>query len=190
MAHSSHARSSISIDLFNLPSLLDKRRQTTMFCDFPNDFFLPDGKNSRLSQIVNKQIFGTQTPDGNEGVGVKIRYLEHAYGTKYYLVDQINGNINAIYNNNIEPTDFVGHFSPFDLEQLEFDIWRLADHCKGEDDSVFDEDRVQAIQETPVPQQPSHLKELHTFHELRTLTHDGKIFMVEQCTNLYFQWVE
>ena len=39
-------------------------------------FFLPDGKNSRLSQIVNTWTFGRLTPDGNEGVGVKISYLE------------------------------------------------------------------------------------------------------------------
>ena len=79
MAHSSCARSSILIDLFNLPSLPDERRQTTMICKFPNDFFLPDGKNSRLSQIVNKWIFSRQTPDGNEGVGVETTYLEHTY---------------------------------------------------------------------------------------------------------------
>ena len=50
-----------------------------MICEFPNNFFLPDGKNSRLSQIVNKWIFNRQTPDGNEGVGVEIAYLECTY---------------------------------------------------------------------------------------------------------------
>ena len=33
----------------------------------------------------------------------------------------------------------------------------------------------------------SHLK---PFHELREMVHDGKIFMVEQCTNLYYDRVE
>ena len=77
MAHSSHARSNVWIDLFNLPLLPDERRNTTMINDFPNDFFLPDGKNSRISQIINKWIFGRQTPDSNKGVGVEIPYLEH-----------------------------------------------------------------------------------------------------------------
>ena len=56
MPHSSHTRSNISIDLFNLPSLQDERRSKTMISEFPNDFFLPDGKNSRISQIINKWI--------------------------------------------------------------------------------------------------------------------------------------
>ena len=54
MAHSSHTKSSVSIDLFNLPPLLDARRQSTMQCKIPNDFFLPDGKthdSARLSII-------------------------------------------------------------------------------------------------------------------------------------------
>ena len=50
-----------------------------MISEFPNDFFLPDSKNSRISQVINKWIFGRQTPDGNEGVRVEIPYLEHAY---------------------------------------------------------------------------------------------------------------
>ena len=83
MAHSSHARSNVLIDLFNLPSLPDERGSTTMINKFPNDFFLPDRKNSRISQIFNKWIFGRQTPDGNEGVGVEIPYWECAYGTNY-----------------------------------------------------------------------------------------------------------
>ena len=68
MSHSSHARSNILIDLFNLPSLLDERRSTNMISEFPDDFFLPDGKNSRISQVINKWIFGRQILDGNEGV--------------------------------------------------------------------------------------------------------------------------
>ena len=83
MARSSHARSNVSIDLFNLPSLPDERRSITMISNFPNELYLPDRKNSKISQIINKWIFGRQTPDGNEGIGVKIPYLENTYGTKY-----------------------------------------------------------------------------------------------------------
>ena len=79
MAHSSHTQSSVSIDLFNLPPLPDTRRQSTVASSISNDFFLPDGKNSRLSQIVNMWTFDRLTPGGNEGVGLEIAYLEHAY---------------------------------------------------------------------------------------------------------------
>ena len=78
--------------------------------DLPHNFYLPDGKNSKISQIINKRIFGRQIPDGNEGVGVKIPYLECAYDTQYCMVDKINGNICAIHENSIEPTDYCGWF--------------------------------------------------------------------------------
>ena len=81
MASSSRTKSSVSIDLFNLPPLPDTRRQSTMQCKIPNDSFLPDGKNTQLSKIVNNWTFDRLTPDGNEGVGVQMDHLECAYGT-------------------------------------------------------------------------------------------------------------
>ena len=104
---------------------------------------IPDGKNSKMSQIINKWVFDSQTHDGNEGVGMEIPYLECAYGTRYYVIDTINGNINAIHNNKIEPTDFFGHFSPFNLRELEFNVCRIVDHHNSEDDSRLDEERRQ-----------------------------------------------
>ena len=47
-------------------------------------------KSSTNGYLVGK-------PDGNEGVGVEIPYLEHAYGTKHYVVNKITGNICAIH---------------------------------------------------------------------------------------------
>ena len=79
MAHYSHTKGSISIDFFNLPGLPDERKATIMSCEISNDFFLPDGKNSKLSQIINTWTFVRLTHDGNEGVGVKISYLQCAY---------------------------------------------------------------------------------------------------------------
>ena len=131
MAHSSHTKSSISIDLFNLSLLPDMRKHSTMICEIPNDFFLPDGKNTQLSKVVNTWTFDRLTPNGNEGVGVKIDYLEHAYGTRYYVIDKVN--INAIHDESLELTEFKGHFSPFDLENLEAKICRLANGKDEED---------------------------------------------------------
>ena len=109
-----------------------------MYNKFPNDFYLPDGRNSRISQIVNKWIFGRQTPAGNESVGVKIPYLEHAYGTKHYVVDKITGNI---HQDNVKPTDFFAHFGPFDLKELEFDVCRISDHHNSDNDSRLERRR-------------------------------------------------
>ena len=146
--NSSHTKGSISIVLFDISGLPNERRQTTMFCEIPNDFFLPDRKNSRMTQIVNTWTFGRLTPGGNEGVGVKISYLEHAYGMKYYVMDQVNGNINAIHDDSLESTESVGHFCPFDLEELELKVCKITDHHEGQDDSRLDEDKRQVTQST------------------------------------------
>ena len=89
MAHSSRTKSSVSIDLFNLPPLPDTRKQSTMICKIPNDFFLPDGKNTKLSKFVNTWNFDRLTPNGNEGVGIQLDYQEHAYGTRYYVINKV-----------------------------------------------------------------------------------------------------
>ena len=133
MAHSSHTKSNVSIDLFNLPLLPDTRKHSTMICKIPNDFFLLDGKNTQLSKVVNIWTFDRLTPNGNEGVGVKLDYLECTYSTRYYAIDKVNGDINAIHNESLELMKFKGHFSPFDLDNFEAKVCRLA-HGKDEED--------------------------------------------------------
>ena len=150
-------------------------------------------RTPKMSQIIKKWIFDRQTPDGNEGVGIEIPYLEHAYGTRYYVIDTINGNINAIHNNKVKPTDFYGHFSPFNLRDwdLEFNVCRIADHHNGENDSRLNEKRRQVPQEeAPAPLQSAQQRPLRPFHELRHMTHEKQVFSMEKCTNLYFHCVE
>ena len=151
MAHSSRTKSSVSIDLFNLPPLLDTRRQSTMQCKIPNDFFLPDGKNKQLSKIVNTWTFNRLTPNGNEGVGVQIDYLECAYGTRYYVIDKVNGQINAIHDDSLELTEFKGCFSPFNLDNLESKVCRLAIGDKYEEDVFESQDTPQRHYSDPNP---------------------------------------
>ena len=91
MARSSHSKGSVSVDLFNLPTLPDKRRVATSYLDIPIDFYLPDRKNSKISKIVSRQAFDRQTPDGNEGFVIEIQYLERAFSTNTYLIDKETG---------------------------------------------------------------------------------------------------
>ena len=126
MARYSHTKISVSIDLFNLPPLPDTRKHSTMICEIPNDFFLPDGKNTQLSKVINTWTFDRLTPNGNEGVGVKLDYIECAYGTRYCVIDKVNGDINAIHDESLELTEFKGHFRPFNLDDLEARICRLS----------------------------------------------------------------
>ena len=107
-----------------------------MICEIPNDFFLPDGKNMQLSKVVNTWTFDRLTPNGNEGVGVKLDYLERAYGTRYFVIDKVSGDINAIHDESLELTEFKGHFRPFDLDDLEVRICRLSKRAGDKEDEA------------------------------------------------------
>ena len=80
------------------------------------------------------------TPNGNEGVGIQLDYLERAYGTRYYVIDKVNGDINAIHDVSLKITEFKSHFSPFDLENLEAKVYRLALSNKDEEDTIESQD--------------------------------------------------
>ena len=129
-------------------------------------FFLPNGKNSRLSQVVNTWTFDRLTPNGNKGIGVQINYLECAYRTKYYLVDKVNGQINTNHDDGLELTKFMGHFSPFNLNELEIKLCRLADQNEDEDDF-------------PEPQQPPEAQDsdsnsgLHSIEDITGMGFDS-----------------
>ena len=83
------------------------------------------------------------TPNSNEGVGVQIDYLECAYRTRYYIVNRVNGQINAIHDDSLELTEFKGHFSPFDLDNLEFKVCRLAVRDRYEENLFEHQDTFQ-----------------------------------------------
>ena len=76
------------------------------------------------------------TPNGNEGVGIQLVYLECMYGTRYYVINKVNGDIYAIHDISLKLTEFKGHFSPFDLENLEAKVCRLALGNGDERDAV------------------------------------------------------
>ena len=134
MARSSRTKSSVSIDLFNLPPLPDTKKHSAMISEIQNDFFLPDGKNTQLSKAVSTWTFDRLTPNGNEGVGIRLDCLQRAYGTKYFVIDKVNGDINAIHDESIELTEFKGRFRPFDLDELEIKIDRVSKRARDEED--------------------------------------------------------
>ena len=119
MSCSSRTKSSMFQSISSTYHLLpDMRKHSTMICEIPNGFFLPDGKNTQLSKIINMWNFDRLTPNGNEGVGIKLDYLECAYGTRYYVIDKVSGDINAIHDESLKITEFKGHFSSFQSRQL------------------------------------------------------------------------
>ena len=62
---------------------------------------------------------------------------------QYYIIDKVNGQINAIHDDSLEVTEFKGHFSPFDLDNLESKVCRLAVRDKYEEDLLEHQDTFQ-----------------------------------------------
>ena len=193
MARSSHSKGSVSVDLFNLPTLPDKRRVATSYLDIPVDFYLPDGKNSKISKIVSRQAFDRQTPDGNEGFVIKVQYLKRAFGTNTYLIDKVTGSLFALHDDHIESTGLCGSECVFDLQELEFHICDLADQRNGEDDTVSVAEERQTKQapqhQTPdAPPSPGPLTipdNFPMYEEWENLTHQGVSFTIFlQATNI------
>ena len=66
------------------------------------DFYLPDGKGSRLSEV--HQIKTTEkSPDGHPAVLLILDNLRAKYDTKYYLLDRYSGYLYAAGGETIGP---------------------------------------------------------------------------------------
>ena len=66
---------SVSIDLFNLPPLPDKWNEEESYMDMPYNYYIPNGKNSRLLDRTDRVEFDRETLEGNTGFQLKIPYL-------------------------------------------------------------------------------------------------------------------
>ena len=193
MAHSSCSKGSVSVDLFNLPTLPDERRVATSYLDIPVNFYLPDGKNSKISKIVSRQAFDRQTPDGNEGFVIKIQYLKRAFGTNTYLIDKVTGSLFALHDDHIESTGLCGSECVFDLQELEFHICDLADWRNGEEDtrSIAEARQTthapqhQTPDAPPSPGPPTIPDNFPMYEEWENLTHQGVSFTISYRQQIY-----
>ena len=82
-----HLCKSVSIDLFNLPTLPNEQNTEESYMDVPYNYYVPDGKNSRLLDRMDRVEFDRETLDSNTGFWLEILYLEHAFGIKYFIMD-------------------------------------------------------------------------------------------------------
>ena len=160
---------------------------------FLSTFYLPDGKNSKISKIVSRQAFDRQTPDGNEGFVIEIQYIKRAFGTNTYLIDKVTGSLFALHDDHIELTGLCGSECVFDLQELEFNICDLADWRNGEDDtgSVVEERRTtQAPQHQnpdtpPSPGPPTIPDNFPMYENWENLTHQGESFTISYRQQIY-----
>ena len=112
-----HSCKSVLIDLFNLPPLPNERNKEESYMDMPYNYYVPNGKNSRLLDRTDKVEFDRETLDGNTGFQLKIPYLEHAFSTKYFVMDRVTGSMMGIYDK-VEQIDLKGQLKPFNINQL------------------------------------------------------------------------
>ena len=88
----------ILIDLFNLPPLPDEKNKEESYMDMPYNYYIPNGKNSRLLDRTDRVEFNRETLEGNTGSQLKIPYLEHTFSTKYFIMDRVTGSMMGIFD--------------------------------------------------------------------------------------------
>ena len=101
------------------------------YLDIPNNYYIPDGKNSRLLDWVERREFERKTIDGNERFVLQIPFLKHAFGTKYFIVDKQNGSIMGIFDAKVETISAEVQMKPFNLAQLSHMITTIEQHRQG-----------------------------------------------------------
>ena len=60
------------------------------------------------------------------------------------MIDKVNGELNTIHDDSLELTEFKGFFGPFDLDELEMKVCRLADRNKDKDNLLEPQVTLQA----------------------------------------------
>ena len=126
-----HSKKEISIDLFNLLPLPDERNAMDSYLDIPNNYYIPDGRNSRLMNITNRNVFDRQMVNGNEGFVLEIPFLEGAFSTKHFIVDKVNGQMAGIYDDMVEVIKCQAQMEPFNLKQLNTMVATLEQKRQG-----------------------------------------------------------
>ena len=130
-----HSKKEISIDLFNLPPLPDERNALDVHMDVSHNFYVPDAKNTRLMDWVERREFERQTIDNNEGFVLQIPFLEHAFGMLYYVIDKQNGCMMGIINDQLQGIDCGTQMEPFDLDHLSHMVMAWEHKRQGFNDS-------------------------------------------------------
>ena len=137
-----HLRKSVSIDLFNLPPLPDEQNKEESYMDVLYNYYIPNGKNSRLLDRTDRVEFNRETIGGNTGFKLEIPYLEYAFGTKYFIMDKVTGSMMGIYDDKVKQIELKGQLKPFNINQLDRVMHILAQRRLGLDTSSIPMDEI------------------------------------------------
>ena len=84
------------------------------------DKYIPDGQNTRLSQVAQKQL--VYLPDGSPGFRMQIPYLQQFFGTNWFLVCKDMFKLFTIYDAIFLETPYHAQSQPFNLVTLDADL--------------------------------------------------------------------
>ena len=87
------------------------------------DRYIPDGQNTRLSQVAQKQL--AHLPDGSSGFRLQIPYLQQFFGTNWFFVHKDTFKLFAIYDAVFFETTCCTQSQPFNLVTLDEDLQDL-----------------------------------------------------------------
>ena len=126
--------------------------------------------------------------DGNEGFVLQIPFLEHAFGTKYFVVDKQNGSMMGIFDDKDETFSVEAQMKPFNLAQLSCMIATLEQHRQGFNESSVagsGAGHTEALHKDRL-QYPSTPKEFQTIDTLKQLQYVGNMLTPEERSDLYW----
>ena len=159
------------------------------YMDVPYNYYVPNGKNSRLLDRTDRVEFDRETLDGNTGFQLEIPYLEHAFGTKYFVMDRVTGSMMGIYDEKVEQIDLKGQLKPFNINQLDRVMHILGQRRLGFDTSSIPMDEIpeesQTGQSSNRMEYPSTPKQFNLFQEYKNVEHDSNMLTADQRMRVY-----
>ena len=118
-----------------------------------------------------------------KGFVLQIPFLEHAFGTMYYVIDKQNGHMMGIFNDQLQDIDYDVQMEPFNLAQLSQMITTLEQKRQGfNNSSVSDKADLAGnnrLQYLSTPQ------DFRSFDSLKELWYDGNMLTPEGRPELY-----
>ena len=184
-----HSHKSVSIDLFNLPPLPNEHntKNHTWTCQTTTTSLMERIPGCWTEQTewnsIEKPWMVIQ------GFQLEISYLEHTFGTKYFIMDHVTGSMMGIYDDKVEQIDLKGQLKSFNINQLNRVMHILGQRRLGLDTSSIPTDDIP--EESPKShssnrmEYPSTPKQFNLFQEYKNVEHDGNMLTADQRTKVY-----
>ena len=149
----------------------------------------PMGRIPDWLDRTDRVEFNRETLEGNTGFQLEILYLEHAFSTKYFIMNRVTGSMMGIYDDKVEQIDLKGQLKPFNINQLDRVMHIIGQRRLGLDTSLILTDEIPKDscvgQSANRMEYPSTPKQFNLFQEYKNIEHDGNMLTAEQRTTMY-----